>query len=133
MLRYVLCNYTANGVNIFLCVCIGSFVFYNKFELVSSSFYIYHGFVTIKGTLPPSKKLMNWHESDVARFRKSENEYLPNFIEKYSPVFKILDFYFCLLFGISAVPSDLILEVRRSRQMLRANSIYHHCFTKMLV
>ena len=51
-----------------------------------------------KGTLPPSKKFMNWHESDVARFRKSENEYLPNFIEKYSPVFKILDFYFCLLF-----------------------------------
>ena len=62
----------------------------------------------VKGTLPPSKKLMNWHESDVARFRKSKNEYLPNFIEKYSPVFKILDFYFCLLFGISAVPSDFI-------------------------
>ena len=63
----------------------------------------------VKETLPPSKKLMNWHESDVARFRKGENEYLPNFIEKYSPVFKRLDFYFCLLFGISAaVPSDFI-------------------------
>ena len=62
----------------------------------------------VKGTLPPSKKLMNWHESDVPWFRKSENEYLPNFTEKYSLVFKILGFYFCLLFGISPVTSDFI-------------------------
>ena len=73
---------------------------------------------------------MNWHESDVARFRKSENEYLPNFIEKYSPVFKILDFYFCLLFGISAVPSDFIWKCGIC---CAQSSIYHRVLQNVLV
>ena len=48
----------------------------------------------LKGTLPPLKKLMNWHKSDVIRFRKYKNRYLPNFAEKYSRVFEIFDFKF---------------------------------------
>ena len=41
----------------------------------------------VKGTLPPLKKLMNWHKSDVIRFRKCKNKYLPVFAENYLRVF----------------------------------------------
>ena len=42
-------------------------------------------------------------------------------------------FTFVYFFGISAVSSDFILEVRRLRQMLRANSKYHRVLQNVLV
>ena len=47
---------------------------------------------------------MNWHKSDVPLFRMSKNEYLPNFIEKYSPVFVIQHIYFCLFLEATLFP-----------------------------
>ena len=51
------------------------------------------------------KKLMNWHKSDVMWFKKIKNEYLPNFTENIHWFSRYYIFYFCLLFGTSAVPT----------------------------
>ena len=74
--------------------------------------------------LPPSKKFMKWHKSEVPWFEKIKHEYEPHFTENYSLAFKILDIYLCLLFATFTVPATSFGKQKfgtlKVRQMLRA-------------
>ena len=61
--------------------------------------------IKIKGTLPPSKKLINSHKNDVPWFRKIKNENLPN-IEKESETFGAAAFVLKRWNHLNCVPDD---------------------------